>query len=164
MTIEKAELTAAIANEIGADIEDLLEHSDRAMQTSEGVSVGLGRAFKGVQGILEHVDKALDSGELDLEQSTLVKRWISRVAGSIEGLKAQAEVERLQARGYRAGVSRAMEAAKKRRDNAKVKAESLKTGGSDSKKTRTPGTRPENPLADRKKTRKKAQEPAHADA
>jgi hypothetical protein len=162
MSLEKTELTAHIANEIGADIEDLLEQADKAMQASEGVSVGLARASKGVNGILGHVDKALDEGELDLEQSTLVKRWLSRCSGSIEGLKAQAEVERLQARGYRAGVARAMETARKRRDMARVKAESVRAYEAGEGSSRPSGVRPENPLADRER-RKPAEEVDDAD-
>lgn len=163
MTIEKAQLTAHVANEIGADIEDLLEQADRTMQSSEGVTVGLARASKGVQGILEHVDQALDNGELDLDQSTLVKRWVSRALGSIEGLKAQAEVERLQARGYRVGVARAMETARKRRDMATAKVEAAKAYEAGDPGPRPAGVRPESPLAGRKR-RKKNSGVTHADA
>ncbi len=104
MTIEKAELKIAAANDIGASIEDSMEAAKAAMNAHSGAEQAFAEAAKACIALQEHVTKDLEEGKFEefgdpLAAAAEIKRWLNRAAEANLNLKNRAMVSAAAARG-----------------------------------------------------------------
>lgn len=157
LSIEKAELIAGVANEIGSGIEDMLDGARRNAHAAEGAVDALSKAMKAVEGIMAHVNKAVETDELDAEQAALVMRWVRRCHGAVDNLATGAMAAVQIHKGVMMGIERAMQVPLKVRDANTTKAERLRVAEAEGVEVdperphlRPVGTRPADPLAARR--------------
>lgn len=94
-----SEIKMHMAQEIGTRLDDMLDGAKREVAIYEGSKQALGLAHSKVSDHLKYIDKDLEEGKLDLEQSVLVKRYIGQVLGILQNLCTGADVQKLQAQG-----------------------------------------------------------------
>jgi hypothetical protein len=168
-TIEKAEIKIFTANEIGADLEDMMEQAQKAEHMHEGAKIALADAYKKVNALADYLHKTIEDGELNLAEidtpekiEGLVRRYIGRCAGVIENLGLMAQNAQLGAAGMVAAYKNAMKAPMKVMEAERKKIDAVKSvldqatasGGDPDVQLRAPprptGAHPGNPLADRR--------------
>lgn len=133
MTVEKAEVKILTANSIGADIEDMLEQAQKAEHMHEGAKIALADAAKRVNALAEHLRKAIQDGEVKLEELNepdkiegLVRRYIARAAGLLENLHLMSQNAQLGAAGMVTAYKNAMKAPMKVMEAERKKMEAIK--------------------------------------
>lgn len=99
MNVEKAEIKAGMASEIGNRLDDTLESVTKEVAQWEGANMALVQAGKAIEELGKHVDKDLDEGQYDLETAALIKKYITRSAALVQNLAMQASNRQLMARG-----------------------------------------------------------------
>lgn len=168
-TIEKAEIKILTANNIGADIEDMLEQAKKAEHMHEGGKIALADAAKKVNALTELFVRSVKEGEIDLSKNMepeqiegLVKRWINRCVGLLENLMLVSQNAQLSSAGMVAAYKNAMKAPMKVMEAERKKMEAVKAAIEEQQKTGDPdldirtiaravGEHPGDPLADRRK-------------
>ena len=167
-TVEKAEIKIITANNIGADIEDMLEQARKSEHMHEGGKLALADAAKKVNALTELFIRSVQEGELDLsklapeEIEGLVKRWINRCVGLLENLTLMSQNAQLSAAGMVAAYKNAMKAPMKIMEAERKKMEAIKEAIEEQERTGDPdldgrtisramGQHPGDPLADRRK-------------
>lgn len=167
-TVEKAEIKIITANNIGADIEDMLEQARKSEHMHEGGKLALADAVKKVNALTELFVRSVNEGELDLsklapeEIEGLVKRWINRCVGLLENLTLMSQNAQLSAAGMVAAYKNAMKAPMKIMEAERKKMEAIKEAIEEQERTGDPdldgrtisramGQHPGDPLADRRK-------------
>jgi hypothetical protein len=99
MGIEKAELKREIAQEIGAALEDVLDEAKIAHARSAGATDAYNASRTSVEGLLHHVDKEVTNGKYDLEESKLIKEWLTRATNGLAALASKSRAEMNNAKG-----------------------------------------------------------------
>lgn len=164
MSKMKSEVKVATLHEMGVKLDDILEAAEREMHQLEGGKQALVGAKKRVEQHLANVDRDVQEGKLDLEQATLVKRWVSQCVHIVENLAVQAEVQAYQAQGKVLNAKQVVAVAKAMFDREKahltVLAEAEKAVAAGESPipqdmvgrpdARPVGLHPGNPLADRR--------------
>lgn len=164
-TIEKAELKILVANNIGSDIENLLEVAIRHRDQQTGGKQALVAASRSVANLAEHFRKCVEDGEIKLdgleaqEVQALVFRYITRASGIAENMATSAQAQENVADGMIAAYRRAMQVPSKMiaeeqcKKNAALAAlnNTIEEGEVDPRrpKMRTTGVHPGSPLKDR---------------
>ena len=126
MSIQKSELQAAMANNIGASIEDRLESVQNEIQQYDGAHQALAQAMKSLEGLFKHVDQDVDEGkyadlEGPLQIAGAVKNYIKKAIGLVDNLATSSKIQGIRARGKAEGVQDAMTIVKKVREQAEAK-------------------------------------------
>lgn len=130
MSILKSQIKIGTVSELGAQLDDLLEKAEKEPLKCEGYSLCLKEFETGLTSIFSRVDTERDEGQFDafgnpLEVAGLVKKFLTRVHASIEGLKAHNEKVRLVQEGRVLGLRQAVEIAKKMHDSEQLKMAAL---------------------------------------
>lgn len=124
MNLDKAQLKIAVANNLGADMEDRLEGEMKAAHELAGAAQALRQVAKKVPADLiakleadqEEGDKAIKDGLEAHLVVQLIKQWLTR-AGDYLGHMADVEQQKAVAQGGRAaGLQDAMKLVKKMKD------------------------------------------------
>lgn len=155
----KHEVKVLTYHELGMKLDDQLDAAKAEQSSFEGSkkAFALGRAK--VEELTAHIDKDVRDGTLDLEQSTLAKRWVLRAVAVLQNLGIQAEVQGYQAQGKVMALTQAVNHTKVLHDQEKslldaaIAAESqssVETVDSGRPAVRAMGEHPGNPLADRR--------------
>jgi hypothetical protein len=171
MGIEKAELKALVANDIGADIEDQLEAAVRVEHQFEGGRMALGKAEQNLAVIIAALEKALEDGELDHKELDsqqavygLLKRWLGRCAHMLAETREHEHRGQIGAAGMIKGIRKCMAIPLKMMqvERAKIEAVKIALDGGEARilpdgsveatpssrpGARAPGARPGDPLA-----------------
>ena len=126
MSIQKSELQAAMANNIGASIEDRLESIQNEIQQYDGAHQALGQAMKSLNSLFQHVDKDVEDGKYEgkdgpLEIAAVAKDYIKKAIGMVDNLATSSKIQGIRARGKAEGVQAAMDVVKKVKDHAEAK-------------------------------------------
>jgi FtsZ-binding cell division protein ZapB len=126
MSIQKSELQAAMATNIGASIEDRKEAVQKEIQQYDGASQALSQAMKSLEGLFQHVDKDVEEGKYEgkdgpLEVASVAKDYIKKAIGLLDNLATSSKIQGVRARGKAEGVQAAMDVVKKIRDRAEAK-------------------------------------------
>lgn len=126
MSIQKSELQAAMANNIGASIEDRLGAVQNEIQQYDGAQQALVQAMKSLEGLFKHVDQDVDEGkyadlEGPLQIAGVVKNYIKKAIGLVDNLATSSKIQGIRARGKAEGVQDAMIIVKKVREQAEAK-------------------------------------------
>jgi len=116
MRIEKAETKIAVASELGAKIEDILEAAKKEVSRWEGSVSAFSQASKACEALGEHVDRDVTDGVYDLEVAKVVKRYVDRAAQLTKNLMAQAENNRISTVGKVAALDTTVQVVAKYRD------------------------------------------------
>lgn len=156
----KSEVKAATLHEVGMKLDDVLEAAERELHTLEGGKQALHMGQKKVEQHLANVDRDVQEGKLDLEQATLIKRWVTQCVHILENLALQAEVQMYQAQGKVVGAKHVVAVAKSLYDRekahldalsqAEVRTEALVALEPAEGRQRVVGTHPGDPLAARR--------------
>lgn len=164
MSIEKAEVKALFANNLGADIEDAMEAAKAEGYRNQGAAGALAQAAQAIGALGTHIEEALAKGELEpqkfdtgLAVATLVKRWIARCSGVCVNLADRAEVARQQRVGEVAGLQRAMAVVQKARDAEHEKAAGLRASEDSPSNGRPTGAHPGMSIAAQRRLEDAAQ-------
>jgi len=124
MNLDKAQLKIAVANNLGADMEDRLEGEMKAAHELAGAAQALRQVAKKVPADLiakleadqEEGDKAIKDGLEAHRVVQIIKQWLTR-AGDYLGHMADVEQQKAVAQGGRAsGLQDAMKLVKKMKD------------------------------------------------
>jgi len=124
MNLDKAQLKIAVANNLGADMEDRLEGEMKAAHELAGAAQALRQVAKKVPADLiakleadqEEGDKAIKDGLEAHLVVQIIKQWLTR-AGDYLGHMADVEQQKAVAQGGRAsGLQDAMKLVKKMKD------------------------------------------------
>lgn len=123
MRIEKAETKIAVASDIGAKIEDMLDATKKEVGRWEGSVSAFSQASKAIEGLGAHVDKDVEEGLYDLEAAKIVKRYLERAANATKNLGTQAEANRITTLGKVAALDVTVKVVAKYRDDETKKVE-----------------------------------------
>jgi hypothetical protein len=158
---EKAEVKIHVANEIGVELETLYEQALKAEQQHEGAGAALTDASSRVATLVGHLKKAVDSGELKLDElktpDAVVKvatQYIGLACLLLDKMAQDAKVSRITTAGMASGFKRAMDVPKKLMDAEQQKLVALQAAEAttpvESAPARVVGQHPGNPLAARR--------------
>jgi hypothetical protein len=92
----------------------------------EGAIQGLQAAASAIEQIIKQVDQEVDSGKLELEQASFLKRYMIRCHQVTVSLAAKTENNRIAQGGRLAALGQAVQVAKKFHSEEKQKAETLR--------------------------------------
>jgi hypothetical protein len=161
----KHEVKALTYHEIGMRLDDQLDAAKSEQSGFEGAKQAFQLASKRVEDLTAHIDKEVKDGVMDIEQSTLAKRWILRAINVVSNLAMQSEVQFYQAQGKVVALTQAVKHTKNLYDQEKARldeaiahekamAEAEAKGETieDPKRpiSRPMGEHPGNPIADRR--------------
>lgn len=118
---EKGEVKVGAANELGCRFDDMLESLMKEGHQWEGAIAALRKAESAAVALSAHVDKEVDEGKLDLEQSKLVKLWLGRAAQATHNLFLNAQNQVLVTQGKVNGLTSVVALTKKYRDEEEMK-------------------------------------------
>ena len=177
MNPEKAQLKIAIINDLGADMEDLMESSQRRAYALEGAGEWMGKVHQGLVALSARVDDDRENGRCTQDQATYAKKFLAMAMTSATDLTKQAVTAKLGQEGVAEGIKRCVEIAKKKQDRERLKLEAeilrlqklkeeMEANGEDSDSP--PPRRPRSnakakDLADRKAKAKAEKEDAEAE-
>ena len=122
MSIEKAQLKMAVAHEIGARIDDVLEAAVVMETRLSGAPDWIRKSAQAVLAMHAEVDKDVDGGKCDLEQAKVLKDLITKAAGRVQSVLAVAESEQRIAAGKVVGLKLAVEVTKRVHTEEELKA------------------------------------------
>lgn len=165
MASERSFLRASAHRDSLGKMDALLDSAQITLHSTRGAKQGLGAALREIvnyQGA--EIGKAIDRGELDLEQAKLVKDHLTKLIRAVETVENRATQAIVQAEGKVAGLTAGLEAVKKLFDvedqkyRAQLQAEQAESGGgpdnlvpmSQSSLKRAPGMRPVSLAAQRR--------------
>jgi hypothetical protein len=94
-----AEIKMHMAQEIGVRLDDMLEGARKEVATFDGGKHALTLAHGKVTEHLKFIDKDMEDGKLDMEQSVLVKKYVLQILGILQNLCTGADVQKFQAQG-----------------------------------------------------------------
>ena len=117
----KHEVKALTYHEIGMRLDDQLDAAKSEQSGFEGAKQAFQVATKRVEDLTSHIDKEVKDGTLDLEQSTLAKRWVLRAVNIVSNLAIQSEVQLYQAQGKVMALNQAVKHAKTMYDQEKAR-------------------------------------------
>lgn len=155
----KHEVKTHTFHEIGMKLDDMLEASKRDQARMDGAKQALLHARNKVEELTKHVDKDVLDSLLDLEQASLVKKYIVRAVGVLSNLALQSEVQYHQTQGQVVALEKTVAMTKNLYDAERVKLEAaLEEEASPPPEVsveaphapREVGTHPGNRIADRK--------------
>lgn len=150
----KSELRASVLNDIGSRIEDVLESAKKELAMHQGGKQALALGRQKIEAHMSYVDKDVEAGVLDLQQASLVKKYVSQCSNILENLAIQVEVQSYQTQGKVIATEGLVKLTKTLFDQEKAKIESS-TSLVPEEETSRPierqvGVHPGNPIADRK--------------
>lgn len=122
MSLLKSELKQLVAHEIGVRMDDAREAIHRDAAVLEGKQNGLNEGAKAVEALCASVDKDVEDGKMDLEQATLVKRYLVRGVHALQTMAQQIGNQRITAAGRAQGVEHGIALLKGVIDEEKKKA------------------------------------------
>lgn len=125
MSLLKAQVRVAVTNDIGADLDDQLEHARRDVQQQEGAKAAYSTAHKLIEQLLPHLQKDIESGKYDLQQGAEIAKWIQRAMGVCESMSVQASHLLLSKNGAVAQNERLVALVKKRLEIEQAKVTEL---------------------------------------
>ena len=125
MSLLKAQIRTLLTNEIGADLDDQLEHAKREVQETTGAKAAYATAQECIKQLLPHLKKDIDDGKYTLEQGNEISKWIQRASGVCESLGVQATHTLLAKNGAVAQNERLVALVRKRFEGEKAKYEDL---------------------------------------
>jgi len=178
-TIEKAEIKIHTANEIGVDLEDMMEQAVKAEHMHEGAKIALADAYKKVNALADHLHKAVEDGDVKLEDLDTVEKiegftrhYIAHCANVVDSLRLMAQNAQLGSAGMVAAYKNAMKVPMKIMDAERKKLEAVQSvleaaqaaGEGDvelrpgAPAPRPVGIHPGNPLGARRAAEKSAKE------
>jgi hypothetical protein len=118
-----------VSGQIGDKLDEALKGAENEVQQRKGMQAGCQLSAKAVAGLLPHVDKAFDEGELDglsaLEMKGLLKKWLVRGMEATENLYKRAQAEEMVAAGKVAAMNLAVTITKRYHDSAAARARQL---------------------------------------
>lgn len=164
MSQMKSEVKVATLHEMGVKLDNILEAAEREMYQHEGGKQALAGAKKRVEQHLALVDRDVQEGKLDLEQASLIKKWVAQCVHIVENLGIQAEVQGYQAQGKVLNAKHVVAVAKAMFDREKAQLSALAEAEKAIAEGQSPipqdmvgrpdarpvGTHPGDPLADRR--------------
>lgn len=169
MSVEKSELRASMAHDLGLRLDDALEAAEREATRLEGAVEWLMRAGPMVGGAHAAIEGEVESGKMDLEAAQAAKAIISKLGSQLSDLVKQATADMQATRGkavaYRASVALTKQAFDT--EKAKAKAAALAAAATDladaalavdveTAGARPVGARPPPPIKARRKVAKRA--------
>lgn len=151
--IQKAELKKLILFEQGKRFEDLIEGVERDQHRSEGATIALSHASKGIQALVNLVDDDVSKERYGLEEAVRIKEYIGRAVQVCVDMARQQEQQKLAYLGKAEGIRDVVKIVKTEYDKQVARVEELReaeaAGESADPKTRVPGQPPAfRPFAD----------------
>lgn len=129
MGFDKAEIKMGTANEIGSDLDDILERLEKSLYALEGADRMLGQVTKNIEALMEHVDLDMSEGKLEIQEPMLVakviKDYIKKAAGVAVSLGEANRANRFRTQGKIEATKVAIETVKKLYDAEKSKAQRM---------------------------------------
>lgn len=161
MSIEKSRFKQLIYQELGIQMDDLLDGAHITKHQSEGGKVALRQMYKNLAQLGELADKELDEGTLSPTALEPVKRYIKRALAAVESAAKNWENKELLAAGSVTFGDKAvkmiktlqdLEKSKEQRTVAALEEEEAET------KSRPTGTRPAASVAQQRRAEANAKE------
>lgn len=121
MSVEKSEVIIAVLEDIGARAEDQLEAFKAEEQRIAGAVDAYRAGQAAVTTLLGHVDKDLESSQLDEAHAAVVKRYVERAVQMLSNLALRAEGQRFMAGGQVAAQRKVVSGLDKRRQEEQAK-------------------------------------------
>lgn len=156
----KSEIRASVLNDLGSRIEDVLEAARKEFASFQGGKQALVLGRQKIEAHMGLVDKDVEAGRLDLQQASLVKKYMTQCSHILENLAIQVEVQGYQAQGKILATEGLVKMTKSLLDQEKAKIEATSVAEAaptdaveeDSRRPmqRQVGVHPGNVLADRK--------------
>ena len=124
----KAQVKMLTVQDLGSEMDDMLEGAERSLLTATGGMEWLSKASDGLKAVSKSVDRDLDSGAIKgdwtaMEAATYVKGVLSRAHQSLADLALSAQTTKLSASGQVSGIKKCVDLAKKTYDVEKLKLE-----------------------------------------
>lgn len=111
-----------VSGQIGDKLDEVLKAAEGEVHQRKGMQAGCQLSAKAVVGLLPHVDKDFEEGDLEglnaLEIQGLVKKWLVRASESIENLYQRAKAEEMVAHGKVVAMETAVTVVKRYHDSA----------------------------------------------
>jgi hypothetical protein len=158
----KHEVKVLTYHEMGVKLDDQLEAAKLEYSSLDGSKKAFAFGKSKVEELTAHIDKDTRDGTLDVEQSTLAKRWVLRAVAVLQNLGVQSEVQSYQAQGKIIALEKSVGIVKTLHDNEKALLDSVVAlekavadGTVEVEDLRRPvarsvGDHPGDPLADRR--------------
>lgn len=152
----KHDVAIGVTSELSQNFSQQAEAAQVEVHQAEGAVQACALGSQRIQQLSEHLDAEQD--EMSPEQYEAAKRWVSRCYGTLISLQNQVEVKIHTLSGKALGLRQAAEQVEK--ECRKHESRKIAVQNSDEEdpararvlgRDRTPGTRPENSLADRKR-------------
>jgi hypothetical protein len=121
----KHEVKVLTYHEMGVKLDDQLEAAKSEQSGFDGAKKAFALGRSKVEELTSHIDKDAKDGTLDVEQATLVKRWVLRSMEVLRNLGIQAEVQAYQAQGKVIALEKSVNIIKALHDNEKVLLDSV---------------------------------------
>ena len=129
MGIEKSEIKMGTANEIGADLDDILERFQKSEYALEGADRALAQVGKNIEDLMEHVDLDMNEGKLDIQEpmhvAKAIKDYIKKSIGVVTSLVEANRANRIRTQGKIEATKAAISTVKKLYDAEKAKAHQM---------------------------------------
>jgi hypothetical protein len=120
----KAEVKMLTVQDLGANMDDVLEGAQKEASKAEGGMEWLAKAANGLKAISQKVDRDLDTGTIEMEVARYTKKMLGLASESLNSVALQAQSQKLAAVGKAAGIEQCVKMAKKIYDTEKLKLES----------------------------------------
>ena len=121
MSVEKSEVIIAVLEDIGARAEDQLDAFKAEEQRIAGAVDAYRSGHAAVMTLFGHVEKELESSQLDEAHAAAVKRYIERAVQMLANLATRAEGQRFMAGGQVAAQRKAVASLDKQRKDEQAK-------------------------------------------
>jgi len=158
----KFDVAAGVAEELHGRFEKSIAAAKNDMFRAQGAITMCGLGEQRILALQGKVDELGESGEMSADTYQEVKKWVARAAGVMISLQGAAEIKSQTLAGKVLGLEEAREVTAKEhnkhvlRKQAMLRPESEESDEDPARArvgapARTGGTRPENPIADRKR-------------
>lgn len=161
MTLEKAELKAAFAHDMGCKFDDVLAEEESELHRNEGAAVSLLQAAEVIGSLIAKVDKELDAKDIDIPTAKKVKEYVNQAAMVLKSLSTRADQARVKSIGKIEAMKNVVALTQKTYEGELQKAKRIKEAedeGFDHPSGRPPGVHPGQSL----KQKRQAEEAAEA--
>lgn len=125
MSLLKAQVRVAVTNDIGADLDDQLEHAQREVHQQEGAKAAFATAKSAIEQLLNHLKKDIEDGKYSLEQGSEISKWIQRASAICESLGVSATNTLIAKSGAYEQNKRLVDLIRKRMDSETAKLREL---------------------------------------
>jgi len=169
-----SEVKVYTANEIGANIEDMLNNAEKAEKMHEGAKLVLGDAIKKIGALVDLLKQDIDEGRMKIDDfssitavQAIIVKYVARAQNILENMQLSEQSSQTAAAGMSVAYKRSMDTVKRMKDAEEAKLVTLKNAiveeisvekttddvDEDTRRPagRTAGVHPGNPIAKRTK-------------